>query len=177
MKINKIKSIEFIFENCEYIKFPVNGVEKFKVYDNGKFEEFDLVLKLVDGIDYYYFDDHKLNPLERFMCYSDITQIHIKYIDGTRFVYYPKWNEDNCNDNSYQLVDILDWDKIHISIKKENKKYSLHDILNGRFKDGEEFKGEDGRKYKLYYDEEEDNMYLFDEIVNAKLLDMKFTKV
>ena len=178
MKLEEIKSICFIFENCESMTFPKEAIKKLEISNtNDEYCDLEAIVKLTDDVQLGLFKEKDSNPMKRIGDYVDITQIKIVYEDGSVKQHYVRWDYTNEYRNDYQVSEFIKWNEVKISINKDNKTYSIGEILNGDFKNGTKFKDEENKEYELYYDEDEDNMYLFNEYVNYKLLHKTFREV
>lgn len=102
----KIKEIEFIFENCQSVK-----------YDYDKFKFFDSNNKEV----HFRLDNVNIHRLKE---YQDISSIDITYENNSKKRVDVEW-EDNFNDNLYQYINYSDYNKGTIEITISKEKY-LH---------------------------------------------------
>lgn len=92
--------------------------------------------------------------------------IWIKYKTGNE--YKIKCNSKEEVEKDYNII----VDLLNVNDQTDTT-YSLSEILE-LFEEGTMVKADNGLIYKLYYDEDEDTMYLFDTIVNNKLLKRRF---
>lgn len=114
--------------------------------------------------------------------FSNIKEIQKKSVwwdtnwtDNYIWIKYKTGNEYKIKCNSKEEVK-KDYDTIVdlLNINSQiDKTYSLSEILE-LFEEGTRVIADNGLTYKLYYDEDEDAMYLFDTIVNNKLLKRRF---
>lgn len=132
----QIKTIEIGLENCELLEVPITSVRFFNVShsfknyflhyhrsDNELHEvEFmtggKLVLNNIKDIKNItgWFDNEK-NAYERLLEYNDITQIYLKYDNGTTKTFHLHWFGDSENYNLGQKTYLKD-DEIHITFFK-----------------------------------------------------------
>ena len=79
MNIDNIESIDFVFENCESMRIPI---ENFKSLGIRKVGDYYSLFCIIDGIDniteYTLYAEH-LTPFQRIFEYNDITSIEIRY--------------------------------------------------------------------------------------------------
>jgi hypothetical protein len=185
MENNEIKSIEFIFENCESIEIPYECFTQLdfkglnKQDEQVTFESFKCVIEDKGNIEYSSGFYNK-TPIQRINYYNDITNIYIKYADNSFVHVKCPWyyeNEFDCSgDNEFQQSKMPTYNKIELSIVNNSKWYNLNEALS-KLEDGTKIEDQDGKIYTIYYDENEDMTYLFDTIVNNKILNSKFQKV
>jgi hypothetical protein len=189
MEKNEIKSIEFIFENCESIEIPIEYFTKIDFkglnkYDNDTaiFEKFECVIEDKGNIEYSNGFDCQ-TPIQRINYYNDITNIYIKYEDNSFVkIACPWYNPIHCpNSNLFQSSNSNKSNIVELSIIKDCLNYnaqwiSLSDVLN-TLEDGTKIKDQDGKIYTVYFDKKDNATYLFNTTVNNKLLNSKFQKV
>jgi hypothetical protein len=188
MENNEIKSIEFIFENCESIEIPYECFTELdfkglnKQDEQVTFETFKCIIE-DKGEAKYSNGFYNKTPIQRINHYNDITNIYIKYADNSYVqISCPWYNPISCpNSNLFQFSSIKSSNIIELGIIKDSLHYnfqwlSLSDVLN-TFEDGTKIKDQNGKIYTIYYDEEDEATCLFDTIVNNKILNSKFQKV
>lgn len=99
--MGEVRSIEFVFENCEYLELKshllgsvnILGIrESIRRIDSNSVQRYksadEIVLEILPGAaneEYcpFGFEDKKTNKMERLSDYNDITHIIVKYKDGT----------------------------------------------------------------------------------------------
>jgi hypothetical protein len=114
-----IESIDFIFENCEYMRIPI---ESFKSLEIEKANDDSYSLScIIEGVDKIQDSLYKeyFNPFQRIVDYDDITSIEIRYKNGDINNLYMIWEGDYSN--FYQESRLLRFNKIKININKEVK--------------------------------------------------------
>ena len=125
MDINNIEFIDFIFENCEGIRVPI---ENFKSLEIEKVDDYYYSLSCtIEGVDkiiqeYTLYEGYS-NPFQRIANYNDITKIEIKYKNGNIGNLYMIWEGEYSN--SYQESHLLKFNKIRIEINKEVKQTKI----------------------------------------------------
>lgn len=119
-----IKSIDFIFENCEYMRIPI---ESFKSLEIEKANDDSYSLScIIEGVDKIIQDslyEGYSNPFQRIVNYDDITSIEIRYKNGDINKLYMIWEGDYSN--FYQESRLLRFNKIKIDINKEVKQAKI----------------------------------------------------
>ncbi|MGL5765333.1 MAG: hypothetical protein ACRCX8_06800 [Sarcina sp.] len=178
MDLKNVKKVCFVFENIECLTFPKEVIEQLELKEMegryGTCYEVEATVVINDNVILGLFDELD-NPIERMSRYSDITSVQIVDLEDKTREYYVKWDYSNEYDNSYQKSKFLEWNKVKISIKKDNKTYTLEDLLSGDFEDGCEFKDEDGKVYEI--ENKNENVFLKNEIVSRDLLEKIFREV
>ena len=123
INIDNIESIDFVFENCEYIRIPI---ENFKSLEIEKVDDNSYSLSCtIEGVDKIQDSLYKecFNPFQRIIDYDDITSIEIKYKNGNVSNLYMIWEGDYSN--FYQESHLLKFNKIKIDINKEVKQTKI----------------------------------------------------
>ena len=118
-----IKSIDFIFENCEYMRIPI---ESFKSLEIEKANDDSYSLScIIEGVDKIQDSLYKeyFNPFQRIVDYDDITSIEIRYKNGDVNNLYMIWEGDYSN--FYKESCLLKFNKIKIDINKEVKQAKI----------------------------------------------------
>lgn len=118
-----IESIDFIFENCEYMRIPI---ESFKSLEIEKANDDSYSLScVIEGVDKIQDSLYKkyFNPFQRIVDYDDITSIEIRYKNGDINNLYMIWEGDYSN--FYQESCLLKFNKIKIDINKEVKQTKI----------------------------------------------------
>lgn len=105
----EIKEIEFVFENCERVKYTYNQFKFFNINDS------DVHFRIENGNIY------------RLDQYQDICNIYITYNDETKEKVQVSWY-DNYNDNLYQFVNYKNLPQGIIEITISKKQYLLKAI-------------------------------------------------
>ena len=123
MNIDNIKSIDFIFENCEYMRIPI---ESFKSLEIEKANDDSYSLScIIEGVDKIQDSLYKeyFNPFQRIVDYDDITSIEIRYKNGDVNNLYMIWEGDYSN--FYQESYLLRFNKIKININEKVKQAKI----------------------------------------------------
>lgn len=122
--IDNIESIDFIFENCEYISIPIENFKSLEIEKAGDYYSLSCIIEGVDKIilEYPLYEGYS-NPFQRIANYNDITSIEIKYKDGNIENLYMIWEGEYSN--NYQDSHLLKFNKIKIDINKEVKQTKI----------------------------------------------------
>lgn len=169
--------IEIVFENCKAIRIPERCID---IVELSK-ENVELIIKNDYDIEWIGFAGNN-SPFERLRQSRDIVAIKLisKLTSKDEKEKYneiedeckPTWfyeDEDNFwgnpNRNEYQKVEVVDFRTLKITINKENKKYTLNEILD---KVGKKFKDETGQVYEVL--EEGINTYINKKILNSEFV-------
>lgn len=118
-----IKSIDFIFENCETMRIPI---ESFKSLEIEKANDDSYSLScIIEGVDKIQDSLYKeyFNPFQRIVDYDDITSIEIRYKNGDVNNLYMIWEGDYSN--FYQESYLLRFNKIKININEKVKQAKI----------------------------------------------------
>ena len=118
-----IESIDFIFENCEYMRIPI---ESFKSLEIEKANDDSYSLScIIEGVDKIQDSLYKeyFNPFQRIVDYDDITSIEIRYKNGDVNNLYMIWEGDYSN--FYQESCLLKFNKIKININEKVKQAKI----------------------------------------------------
>lgn len=118
-----IESIDFIFENCEYMRIPI---ESFKSLEIEKANDDSYSLScIIEGVDKIQDSLYKeyFNPFQRIVDYDDITSIEIRYKNGDVNNLYMIWEGDYSN--FYQESYLLRFNKIKININEKVKQAKI----------------------------------------------------
>lgn len=106
---------DIVFENCEMIQdIPISTFTEFRVsivntsysitntyeLNSYEYEEFDRGILLLKYLDLNRYD------IERLQRHQDITQISMKYYDGTTRIFCPRWHDDDDFSNRYQTCKV-----------------------------------------------------------------------
>jgi hypothetical protein len=118
-----IKSIDFVFENCETMRIPI---ESFKSLEIEKANDDSYSLScIIEGVDKIQDSLYKeyFNPFQRIVDYDDITSIEIRYKNGDVNNLYMIWEGDYSN--FYQESCLLKFNKIKININEKVKQAKI----------------------------------------------------
>lgn len=118
-----IESIDFIFENCEYMRIPI---ESFKSLEIEKANDDSYSLScIIEGVDKIQDSLYKeyFNPFQRIVDYDDITSIEIRYKNGDVNNLHMIWEGDYSN--FYQESYLLRFNKIKININEKVKQAKI----------------------------------------------------
>lgn len=114
-----IESIDFIFENCEYMRIPIESFKSLEIEKaNDDSYSLSCIIEGVDKIQDSLYKEYS-NPFQRIVNYDDITSIEIRYKNGDINNLYMIWEGDYSN--FYQESRLLRFNKIKIDINKEVK--------------------------------------------------------
>ena len=123
MNINNIESINFIFENCESVRIPIENFKSLKIEKEGDCYSMSSIIEGIDNITEYTLYEEHLTPFQRIFEYNDITSIEIRYknrnIDNLNVIW------EGYNSNSYQESYLLRFNKIRIEINEEVKQTKM----------------------------------------------------
>lgn len=117
--IKEIKSVTFVFENCEYVEIPIENFTKLDIskVDN-EYYSLSCTIEGMDNIEYHSFTND-FSPFNRLSMSDDIVRIELELIDGTERSVQPYWKGIGFN-NYCQISHVISWNKISISICEEN---------------------------------------------------------
>ena len=131
----RLKSVEIVFENCEVITVNNSDVEDLHlIWDKGDLQKdvssnklnkvFYLdsaIIKIKNSGNLEYEWAGCLNTsFKRILAYNDITQMYLKYEDGSEDAFYVQWPETDEEENSKQQV-ILQEDGLLILISSVDR--------------------------------------------------------
>ena len=118
MNIDNIESIDFVFENCESMRIPIENFKSLGIRKVGDYYSLFCIIEGIDNITEYTLYEEHLTPFQRIFEYNDITSIEIRYknrnIDNLNVIW------EGYNSNSYQESYLLRFNKISININEEN---------------------------------------------------------
>lgn len=138
--MTKVKELELVLENCEYIKIPtkhlaniviegidirvrrnaINNIEKLQtassIYLNIIKPETIKTLGLFGEA-----DEESLSCSKRILQYEDITSVVVVYEDNTKEEYFVDWDWDNDYLNNYQDTQIAKNGNLHVLINREKR--------------------------------------------------------
>ena len=115
----RLKSVEIVFENCEMLEVDSSDIEDLHLmWDKGDLQKdrssnklnkaFYLdsaIIKIKNSGNLEYEWAGCLNTsFKRILAYNDITQIYLKYEDGSEDAFYVQWPETDEKENSKQQV-------------------------------------------------------------------------
>lgn len=123
MNINNIESINFIFENCESVRIPIENFKSLKIEKEGDCYSMSSIIEGIDNITEYTLYEKHLNPFQRIFEYNDITSMEIKYKNGNIDNLNMIW--EGGNSNFYQESYLLRFNKIRIEINEEVKQTKI----------------------------------------------------
>ena len=118
MNIDNIESIDFIFENCESMRIPMENFKNLEIEKVGDYYSLSCIIEGIDNIEYHPFSNNS-NPFQRIVDYNDITSIEIRYKNGDKNHLYMIWEGDYSN--FYQESYLVKVNKIKIDSNKEVK--------------------------------------------------------
>lgn len=183
IKRENIKLIEFVFENCETIKIPIECFNKINIDEWGEVEhestlnEFHCVIEDNGDMKYGMGFDSFVAPMQRINKYDDITSIYIyfnntdEYKDG--FQLYINWGSDyNRCDNINQRSNKISYSELELKIGEFAREFNISEVLE--FDDNTKFYDAEGKEYRIYEDDETSVKYIFDEIISDKLINQTF---
>lgn len=166
--MTKVKGIELVLENCEYIKIPtkhlaniiiedidisvkriaINSIDKLQTANSIFIEiikpETIKTLGLFDED-----DEESLSCSKRLKQHEDITSVEVIYDDDSKEEFFVDWNWDNEYINSYQDTQLANNGNLYVLI---NQKKNLKEYLDGAFSD---------ENYNYLMNEKEDNEWGF----------------
>lgn len=135
LKNQGVHYISLGFENCEGMKIPLQDITFFEER-NG---EVEVAMKLSDKAEYNDFSySDGMSPLQRINKYNDITHFELlnEKKEIVQAIYFPWYDPEpdnpymNMGRNEYQLSQFKSWNKLVLSIKKSNKRFTLKEILD-----------------------------------------------
>lgn len=117
--IKEIKNVTFILENCEYVEIPIENFLKLDLTEvDDEYYNFECIIEGMDNIEYRPFTND-LSPFNRLSMSDDITSIELEFKNGTIKSIQPVWKGTDTT-NYCQISHVISWNKISISINKEN---------------------------------------------------------
>ena len=134
---NRIKEVEFNFENCEFLTIPQDDIEyccmsDFKISIEKCATNAILKQNIVQNVEFtlkksanttyicpYNPEDNKSSKFDRFLRCSDITQIAVKYEDGNEELFYTIWSNIDEYRNYYQQTILNRNGELEIRINKK----------------------------------------------------------
>lgn len=185
MKIKRedIKLIEFVMENCETIKIPMDCFEQINIDEWGEvnhqntLNELHCVIKDNGDMKYGMGFDSFVAPMQRISKYDDITSIYIyfnntdEYEDG--FQLYINWGSGyNDYSNINQRSNKISHSELELKIGEFAREFNISEVLE--FDDNTKFYDAEGKEYRIYEDDETGIKYIFDEIISDKLINKTF---
>jgi len=188
MKSKIIKEIRFGLENMESVIVPYEcfkGLSINKKTDLSTLKEGNIVYTMKcditdnGNIEYGYSFDNEIYPLTRLGTNEDICHVDIIYKDDTKTELTIKWGEsDYCSNNSNQTNIKTSYNEIHIEIKPYVQQYTIQEVFEldiFNLEAGRIIYGKDNKRFLLM--ETENDKYLDGQILNADLVNMKFTLI
>lgn len=119
MNIDNIKSIDFVFENCETMRIPIENFKSLEIEKvNDDSYSLSCIIEGMDNIEYSPFTND-LSPFNRLSMSDDITSIELEFKNGTIKLIQLVW-EGTDTTNYCQISSMISWNKISINIDKEN---------------------------------------------------------
>lgn len=114
-----IKSVTFVFENCEYVEVPIENFTKLNIskVDN-EYYNFECIIEGMDNIEYHSFTND-FSPFNRLSMSDDIVRIELEFKNGTIKLIRPVWEGTDFN-NYCQISHMISWNEISIAICEEN---------------------------------------------------------
>ena len=123
MNIDNIESIDFVFDNCESMRIPIENFKSLGIRKVGDYYSLFCIIEGIDNITEYTLYEEHLTPFQRIFEYNDITSIEIRYknrnIDNLNVIW------EGYNSNSYQESYLLRFNKIRIEINEEVKQTKI----------------------------------------------------
>jgi len=180
MNEKKIKELQFGLENSEGIVIPIAC---FKGLSINKKTNLDVLTNndIIYNMECDIIDNGKMSygtewgsndvyPLTRLSKDNNITSVDIIYKDGTTTELTVKWGDYDCNNNSNQITNKLNFNAIHIAIKPFIQTYTIQEVFE--LEAGTRIKDENGDTYTI--DGYENDKCLRGEKLTAKLVNMKY---
>lgn len=144
--MTKVKEIELVLENCEYIKVPtkhlanliiedidisirrnaINSIDKLQTANSILIEIIKPETIKTLGL-FNEDDEESLSCSKRLIQHEDITSVEVIYDDGSKEEFFVDWNWDNEYINSYQDTQLANNGHLHVLI---NRKKSLKEYLD-----------------------------------------------
>ena len=111
--MDKVKSVDITFENCEDYNIPfkyinkmiINGFKKQLYFQNNAGECFEtyscnyIAIKIDVHVESTPWFDFSESFTERLIKYNDITQITLNYEDNSKFNFCVPWESEGCLNN------------------------------------------------------------------------------
>lgn len=117
--IKEIKNVTFILENCEYVTVPLRNFTTLDLTEvDNEYYNFECIIEGMDNIEYSPFTND-LSPFNRLSMSDDIASIELEFKNGTIKLIQLVW-EGTDTTNYCQISHVISWNKISISINKEN---------------------------------------------------------
>lgn len=173
INVNEIKKIKLIFENCESVTLPIESFGKLKLDLVDNCVEMECRINDIETIDFSRLHNYE-SPISRIYKHNDITAIVLHYHNeksirlNTVWYFEDKFSCEVVND--YQKSKLINYRQLDLSIKKENKTYTIFDI----FRLEEDTKIIDSKNNVYTISEDEDGKYLEDIIVDNKIINETF---
>lgn len=181
--LKNIKRINFVFENCEEIRFPIECFKDLEIIcsdlENYKGYLKSIKCKIIDDINVEVGLYNKTtSPIQRINKYDDITHIYLYDNENNEIKLVIPWyyeNEYNIPKNNYnQHSKLISYKEIELYIAENSREYTLEESLE-ELKDGDIIIDSKGNEYHIFQDENGDNC-LAEGIIKLSLLNEKFTK-
>ena len=118
MNIDNIKSIDFVFENCETMRISIENFKNLEIEKVDDEYSLSCIIEGMDNIEYHSFTND-LSPFNRLSMSDDIASIELEFKNGTIKLIQLVW-EGTDTTNYCQISHVISWNKISISINKEN---------------------------------------------------------
>lgn len=119
MNIDNIKSIDFVFENCETMRIPIESFTKLDISKvDDEYYSLSCIIEGIDNIEYCSFSND-LSPFNRLSMSDDIVKIELEFTDGIKKSIQPVW-KGTYSVNYCQISHAISWNKISIAICEEN---------------------------------------------------------
>lgn len=185
IKLNNIKNIDVLFENCERIKIPVECFKEFNIEIDNTIEKEDvnnynanlksLKCKIVDNgnIEYDCCFNEITTPISRIFKHNDITAIYLYDYKNNEIELRIPWGENNLN-NYNQHSKLISYKEIELYIAEDSREYTLEEALE-ELKDGDIIIDTNGNEYEICEDNTTKDKYL-NTILKQSLLKEVFTK-
>lgn len=117
MNIDNIKSIDFVFENCETMRIPIENFKNLEIEKVDDEYSLSCIIEKMDNIEYHSFSNI-LNPFDR-LTFNDVTSVELEFTNETKKSIQPVW-KGAYSINYCQITHMISWNKISISINEEN---------------------------------------------------------
>ena len=181
--LKNIKRINFVFENCEEIRFPIECFKDLEIIcsdlENYKGYLKSIKCKIIDDINVEVGLYNKTtSPIQRINKYDDITHIYLYDNENNEIKLEIPWyyeNEYNIPKNNYnQHSKLISYKEIELYIAENSREYTLEEALE-ELKDGDIIIDTNGNEYEICEDNITGEKYL-NTILKQSLLKEVFTK-
>lgn len=128
MKLDKVATVELVFENCEEISIPVSDIKILYAYGLteslgffGVFHDDQKDVHRYKSARYFHIIFENKPEYKRVFDYKDITQVHLYDADGNEEWFFVAWGAGEY-ENELQETNLDKFGKIDITIAEESQR-------------------------------------------------------